>query len=1100
MRPLKLIMSAFGPYAGVQELDLIQLGEKGLYLITGDTGAGKTTIFDAITFALFGAASGENRESPMLRSKYALPETPTFVELDFSYKGKKYHISRNPAYERPAKRGTKTVKQAADAELILPDGRVITKIQAVNEEIQQILGVDYKQFKQIAMLAQGDFRKLLLAPTEDRRGIFSHIFRTQRFYKLQDRLKKDAAELERQYGGVAQEISRQRQAVRVSSENASAAAWEAAAGESDTEKLMSVLRQLVSEDEAAKRILEGKLQELDKQLNVLNHQLEQCKEQEQQRKNLALLQGKLQEFKRELELLQQQEREAKEKMPEAMALGEQLVTLKNQLPRYGELEEQQRELAAAKKTLAELAEKHQREQASYGELEKELIQLQQEHTQLAAAGENLAGFTRDLKTVEQQENKLQALLNMVQEWKKSAGEAEKRKISCQQAEAVHKQQEQAIAAGEKEYAALEKYVSLPIALQHEIVKLQEQLRDMAELYKTGQTYQRENGKLAAAQQDYLNKKYLSEQLKEKYDRLNQLFLDGQAGVLAQSLVAGIPCPVCGSLEHPQPAMLQEDMPGEQDLKKAKALSEKAQQEAQTASEAAGKLHAALLEQEKLLSEKGAKILGECPVAELLPRLKEAGQEVKGKLQAKEKALAEAKKELQRRQALEQSLQQQKQAERELGEKLRLSREQLAGKEAALQEKKQELCKQAAEFFVDMSAEDVGVPGDSDKTADVSHLAKKIIAAQREYEQKRIALAQALQEEQGKKARRDELDKIIPEQEKAKNILQQSLGKLAEKIAAGEAAVQEKAQQQAKLRESLPYKNRQEAEKQVTALAEQKKALEAAAEAATKKVQDKHIAISGTEGAIRNLEQQLAQAPLLQQAELEEKIQALTAVKKETADKQQGISTNITVNRGCLSAMKKAAQAMTDTEKKLQMVSVLAKTANGDLTGKEKILLETFVQMNYFDRIIARANQRFRIMSDGQYDLQRRRNAENNKSQTGLDLDVVDHYNGTCRAVNTLSGGESFMASLSLALGLSDEVQASAGGIQLDTMFVDEGFGSLDDEALQQALRALQDVSSGGNRLVGVISHVGELKQHIQSQIIVTKEKTGGSRATVLGER
>ncbi len=159
------------------------------------------------------------------------------------------------------------------------------------------------------------------------------------------------------------------------------------------------------------------------------------------------------------------------------------------------------------------------------------------------------------------------------------------------------------------------------------------------------------------------------------------------------------------------------------------------------------------------------------------------------------------------------------------------------------------------------------------------------------------------------------------------------------------------------------------------------------------------------------------------------------------------------------------------------------------------MLETYIQMTYFDRIIVRANTRFMVMSGGQYELKRRAEADNNRRQSGLELDVIDHYNGTRRSVKTLSGGESFLASLSLALGLSDEIQSSAGGIRLDTMFVDEGFGSLDEESLRQALRALSALSEG-NRLVGIISHVAELKERIDRQIVVTKDRDGGSRAQI----
>jgi len=209
-----------------------------------------------------------------------------------------------------------------------------------------------------------------------------------------------------------------------------------------------------------------------------------------------------------------------------------------------------------------------------------------------------------------------------------------------------------------------------------------------------------------------------------------------------------------------------------------------------------------------------------------------------------------------------------------------------------------------------------------------------------------------------------------------------------------------------------------------------------------------------------------------------------------------IYSRITSNKASLDNILKKLNEIKTVEEKWIWIKSLSNTANGNLSGKEKIMLETYIQMTYFDRIINRANTRFMVMSGGQYELKPRKEAENNRSQSGLELDVIDHYNGTERSVKTLSGGESFKASLSLALGLSDEIQSSAGGIKLDTMFVDEGFGSLDDESLAQAIKALSSLAEG-NRLVGIISHVSELKDKIDKQIVVKKEKTGGSNISIV---
>ena len=203
MRPIRLVMSAFGPYAGRTELELSKLGTSGLYLITGDTGAGKTTIFDAIAFALYGEASGTAREAGMLRSQYADITTPTEVELTFEYKGRQYVLRRNPEYTRPRTRGDGLTTEKAGAELHYPDGRVETRLKDVNRAIVEIMGVDRNQFAQIVMIAQGDFLKLLIAPTEERKKIFQKIFRTERFQLLQDKLKAESNALKNEHEKVS---------------------------------------------------------------------------------------------------------------------------------------------------------------------------------------------------------------------------------------------------------------------------------------------------------------------------------------------------------------------------------------------------------------------------------------------------------------------------------------------------------------------------------------------------------------------------------------------------------------------------------------------------------------------------------------------------------------------------------------------------------------------------------------------------------------------------------------------------------------------------------------------------------------------------------
>ena len=327
-------------------------------------------------------------------------------------------------------------------------------------------------------------------------------------------------------------------------------------------------------------------------------------------------------------------------------------------------------------------------------------------------------------------------------------------------------------------------------------------------------------------------------------------------------------------------------------------------------------------------------------------------------------------------------------------------------------------------------------------------------------------------------------------------LKNSIEELDKGIAGVKAEIQSKSAQLESDRKSLRFESKNKAEDRIstldTLISQLKEDLKNAEQAFT--ASDKKAA--DLKAAIKSLEEQLTEKiELDQEAETRKKTEC-TAKRQEFENRIKLIHSRLTANETALANIQEKAGDLENLEKRYVWMKALSDTANGKITGKEKIMLETYIQMTFFDRIIARANTRFMIMSGGQYELKRRKEAENNRAQTGLDLDVIDHYNGTERSVKTLSGGESFKASLSLALGLSDEIQSSAGGVKLDSMFVDEGFGSLEEESLDQAMKALAGLAEG-NRLVGIISHVSELKNRIDKQIIVTKKQTGGSNAVIV---
>lgn len=917
MRPLTLTVSAFGPYAGRVEMDMARLGSSGLYLITGDTGAGKTTIFDAITFALYGEASGENRESTMLRSKYAAPETPTEVELTFLCRGKTYTIRRNPEYDRPAKRGGGVAVQKADAMLTYPDGRVVTKLRDVNTAVVELLGVDRRQFAQIAMIAQGDFLKLLLADTRDRQAIFREIFKTGYYQTLQEKLKNASGELNQQCEAARRSVAQYLSGILCGDADEEAAA-KARRGELPTAEAMDLLRRLLEQDKADMELQTAALTAVEAELETVNAALGRAEELEKRR--AELLSG---ERSRAAYVARLAEKEAalkiqQEKAAQWDALTEEITLLRSTLPEYERLGKLTQEWNRAQTALMGDRRKKAAQQEALQQLQAALAAQKEELSALAGAGEETAKLSYAKEQAEKKKENLTALM-----------------------------------------ADLQALLTLRKELQ-------------------------------TAQNDYLTAQAKADAAQQTYTEANRAYLSEQAGVLARTLRSGMPCPVCGAVEHPAPARVSDDAPSEAQLKAAKAAADRAAQIAKDASARAGEVRGRTESQSAHLAERLGALEDGCTVAEApvkLPALLSAAE------------------------------------------------------------------------------------------AEITERTARLAASRR------------------KLARKQALEAAIPQQERTAMQAEQDIAALTTAIALGTAKAAELETQSSELKRKLPYPDQAAADtairEKTAALGRMKDAL-ARAEADYRAARE---ALTALDGKLSQLKQQLSQSDVPDGEALQQRRGALLSQKAALSAAKTSLHTRLDTNRRILNQVDAQSEQLTALEEQWSWVKALSNTANGNLPGKEKVMLETYVQMNYFDRILRRANQRLMVMTGRQYELQRRRAAENNRSQSGLELDVIDHYNGTTRSVKTLSGGESFKASLSLALGLSDEIQSCAGGIRLDTMFVDEGFGSLDEESLDAAITALANLSEG-ERLVGIISHVGELKERIDRQIVVTKDRTGGSRVTI----
>lgn len=1081
MRPLKLTISAFGPYAGKTVLELDKLGDSGLYLITGDTGAGKTTIFDAIAYALYGEASGANRTANMLRSKYAAPETPTQVELLFEYHGKAYTIRRNPSYQRPAKRGGGMTMEAARAELELPDGRCVTKSRAVDEQIKQILGVDYGQFTQIAMIAQGDFLKLLLASTDERKVIFSRIFKTQRYDQLQRRLKQEVKELSARYTALETQIKQHIQSVHIS-EGELSVRWEPVRlGQSTTEQAVELLTEIVAQNEGEKAVLSNRLTRLETHLRTMDHQIQQARQTAQWKAERQQLQQQQKRLELELQSLLKQAEAAKARQPEADTTGRRIITLRNQLPQYAELDRANAVFAQKEQNLLTLQNIWKDKQCALEDLKQRITDLQAERDTLKDAGEQLARLNGERLNLEAQRDTLSELEDKWTSFQQQKNQLSADKAGLEMEERRLARLNDRLTALQAEHTALQNAGEVLAALNHTRERTQQRKLNLEALQKKHREYQSLCAALSASQKDYLSKQVTADRAQETYQHLNRAFLNGQAGIMAMTLQPGTPCPVCGSCEHPRLAVKADEVPTELTLNAAKAAFETEQRQLQKASETAHGICVQVEEVKKTLLELADTLLDGCALerigqrtADALTAVNEEFIQLAASIQAAENSVA-------RRAALSTQIAEHEKTQETAARAVQQSTQRIAGACAALDTLRKDLQSRMHKLL----------PG-----CDIDELEGQLRKCHRENSDALRSNERAIEGTKRNKARREALDVEIPRLQHNQTVQEQEQNSRKVQEASLAAEINSLKEQAAKLQASLPFRSCEEAKQSIALLEKQKRETEDAIRLAERRCADKQQALSNAEGAQKTLSRQIDAMPELDLAAVQ--AQSLEVEQEKNAVQARVNQTNMDaeVNRRSLLQIQSVSAELIAAEKKLTMVQALSRTANGDITGKEKIMLETYVQMTYFDRIVERANQRFRMMSGGQYELRRRRAAENNRSQSGLDLDVIDHYNGTSRSVNTLSGGESFMASLSLALGLSDEIQASAGGIQLDTMFVDEGFGSLDEEALRQAVNALQILTEGGQRLVGIISHVTQLKDRIPRQIVVTKASSGGSRVRI----
>ena len=935
MRPLKLTMSALGPYAGETEIDFTALGTGGVYLVCGDTGAGKTMIFDAICFALFGQTSGDARNgartTASLRSDYATPSAKTFVKLSFDYRGQTYEIRRNPDYIRAKERGEGETRQRADAEMIMPDGTVVTGVKRVNIVVEDLLGIDCNQFRQIVMIAQGEFRKLLTADTDTREAIFRTLFSTGTYEALQKRLSDAARALERDAGELKTRMDAlcDQAILPEGSAVASELKERRAGGTSAAGWLAEALRQLLAEDEPAYEALEARIEELRVQWSDA-------------RTVLTRLQTRA------------------ELQAEFVGLNQKQESLKAELPQLEEA------FAACKQEDATREDK----QAQVARLE---------------------GSLESYRTLASMQKAAAQAQRFSQQAKQADADAEKAEAAAQETEARLEEKAHALEGADMRAARGEATLN---ELRNQLADATREAHQVADQKERLQKLMQEEAKATSAahtaQEAFTQAEEQHDRDAAALSRLRRLQRAGRAGLLARDLQEGEPCPVCGSCDHPQLAQV----------------------------EASG---------------------GEIPSDEAI----DAAADVE-------------------------------EASRAVADKLSLK----AGRAVALLEEKREQVKRFAEENGSADALDSRC---ATAAAAQAQLEKQLAVEEGRFAQLEKDAAALVKTREEYTTVREQAEEARHQREKTR----EALRKLLQEAELAHDRVRH-------LREGLAFAGLEEAQSHLEALRDEVAALQQKRDAAELAVRENRAAITTNDELIKATQKQLLAIPPDDPEEIKKKMAACHDQANDLKAQAEALKTRIDANRACLSRIEGAMARTDDIQQRYGRVKELADAATGNLVGRPKLRFEAWVQAIYFDQVIDAANHRLKLLTQGRFELIRHSEGSGNE-KVGLGLYVLDSFTGRARDASSLSGGESFQASLCLALGLSDVVQEHVGGIELDTMFVDEGFGSLDSSALGGAISLLSSLS-GGTKLIGIISHVEELKANIPRKIVVTKGREGSTVA------
>jgi len=1013
MRPLKLKMSAFGPYKGEVEIDFTAFNQSSLFLVSGPTGAGKTTIFDAIAYALFDKPSKDGREKDTYKSDHAKDTDLCYVYFEFELGQKRYAVRREPNQIGP---GTRSETKKVSASVEFHNGeRVTTKINEANKEIEALMGLTHDQFRQIVMLPQGDFKRMLDSDSKGKEAIFRNIFQTNQFEAFQEKLTEQAKALRKERESYEQAVSMAFQTV-------------AAKG---NERLERAIEQF---DVATA------LEEIEKLVEADTKQLTSAKT------SIKQLQEQKTAYERLIERLEKKARLDKEKVglddkeptiksyQEQLAQNEEALKLVDAQKKVSELSE---DIKSAREKLNQLKEDQKTLTEELAEAEKQREAIQKEVAELNGVREAIQQLKNELERMKEAEKKQETITLLEKQIQKNQAERTALSEKGQKLKEEVKTRQEALKQLQALKDSFSKHYDEISDLKEKKTEKSQVLLKLTELCDL----RKEGAKVKA---DFSDANKAWKAATQKWQSAKDAYYGNMAVVLAGELKEDEPCPVCGGTDHPDVAHLQDDAVSKEAVDRLE--KEKAEAEAHVNKIGAHLQH---------LSEQVGKRCRELDIEHGDADSK--FNETKQAVDALTASLSELEKELK---------QKQKQVEKE---------GKLADELESLQKEERDLSDKSVQL-----------------KADEEHKEKRISELKAEYAELTASLSTKSEKEIREAVEAKEKAIAATEKKAADN--QKRVQELSSQRSANKRAVELTEEQL----ESL-NKKWTEAEAHFNQLLDESDLGDAFETVVLEKetAENMQTAISDYEKARHSLNVQLKEVEaflekeetLLPLEDYRKKVGEIEESLPELENKRDDLIKSINQNEQALQSIQIHQGKSDEIEKDYQIYSELALMASGTSSETDRVSFERYVLGIYFDEILLAANERFGDMTNNRYELQRKMDAAKGNKPKGLDMDVFDYETGKVRGVNTLSGGESFKASLALALGLSDVIQSQSGGVSVDTLFIDEGFGTLDSDSLDKAIQTLLDLHQRG-RLVGIISHVDELKTRIPSHIVVEKTATG----------